>query len=660
MKRPMMANVVLVFITFFLGSFFIEAMGIPSEAREEQADLFDILTELLERSNKEKKSNEEIQKFVSLYTKFYHRPQLITEDVLSRMYHHYESHNIMVDFIEKIPIQNPETVVKLLNRAEDIERIDRKEKALYTSIFQSLLELFSHAAKYAPHRYDYDALIGKLVDIPLNQDLFYDKIFEFFKTELKIRPGKKDLIDFVLEGIDNQTMRIENIDYRFIIKDMYKKNIIEILQNQEACSLFALLEINGLFDRLVSERENLSTANDIVNRINEFFNRLPYAEISKEAPKRIRERVMAYSNARLNKDLKKLGEKITRIVDASDLESLIEKIKTKYLLPQLKDHLVTLAYAVNAKNPKLRVFFNPNMVRLHDFDDHKRWTAWNYCGAPPADDNLSSHHFSGGLSRLNLVFAAKWHDHLFRRNLIHDSAHVQSIITNLLDFYPGPRLDQSLSYNALLIDFGLELLRKSQDNETIRTDLMTALSTITAGYHYRKAVNYLTGKSNDYGLFFTEIRQLGETFFKKRKYLEGSSCQELLEAFSQKPLSALLKEQEPRFGSVCYHTFGNLSPQQFHLFPQEVSTLFYPGWVSGEMINEFKIKVGWHLHKKKLPSILLGQVLYTYLNKTVPRFFSQNHVNDYFSTYFLFKIFNNAHLRGILKKLQREGYLKLK
>ena len=660
MKRSMMAKMVLVFIFLFLSVFFTGALGNSSEVREEQTDLFDILTELLERSNKEKKTNEEIHKFISLYTKFYHRPQLVTGDLLSRMYHNYEKHNIMVDFIEKIPIRKPGTAVKLLNHAEDIERINKKEKALHTSIFQSLLELFSHAAKYAPHRYDYDALIEKLVDIPFNHHLFYDKIFEFFKTELKIKPGKKDLIDFVLEGIDNQTMRIENIDYRFIIKDMYKKNIKEILQSQQVCSLFTLLKINGLFNRLLPARENLSTANDIVNRISELFNRLPYAEISKEAPKRIRERVMAYSNERLNKDLKKLGEKITRIADASDIKSLIEKIKTNYLLPQLKDHLVALAYAVNAKTPELKVFLNPNMVRLHDFDDHKRWTAWNYCGTPPADDNLSGHHLSGGLSRLNLTFAAKWHDHLFRRNLIHDSAHVQSIITNLLDFYPGPRIDQSLSYNALLIDFGLELLRKSQDNETIRTDLMTALSTITAGYHYRKVVNYLTGKSNDYGLFFTEIRQLGETFFKKRKYLEGSSCQELLEAFSQKPLSALLKEQEPRFGSVCYHTFGNLSPQQFHLFPQEVSTLFYPGWVSGEMINEFKIKVGWHLYKKKIPSILLGQVLFSYFNKTVPRFFSQNHVNDYFSTYFLFKIFNNSHLRGILKKLQREGYLKLK
>ncbi len=660
MKRTMKAKMVLFFVLLLLSAFFIEASGNASEVPEDQTDLFDILIELLERSNKEKKTNGEIQKFVSLYTKLYHRPQLVTEDVLSRMYHNYDKHNVMVDFIEKIPIQKPETAVKLLNLAENIARIDKKEKALHTSIFQSLLELFSHAAKYAPHRYDYDALIGKLVGIPFNHDLFYDKIFEFFKTELKIKPGKKDLIDFVLEGIDNQTMSIENADYKFIIKDMYKKNIQEILQSQEVCSLFTLLKINGLFDQLLSERENLSTANDIVNRINETFNQLPYAEISREAPKRIRERVMAYSNGRLNKDLKKLGEKINRLADASDLKSLIEKIKENYLLPQLKDHLVTLAYAVNAKTPKLREFLNPNMVRLHDFDDHKNQTAWNYCGIPPAADDLSGHHLSGGLSRLNIVFAAKWYEHLFSRNLIHDSAHVQSIIINLLDFYPGPRIDQSLSYNALLVDFGLELLRKSRDNETIKKDLIRELSTITSGYHYRKTMNYLAGRSKDHDLFFTEIRQLGETFFKRGKYLEGSACKEQLEAFNQKPLSVLLKEQEPWFGSIYYHTFGNLSPQQFHLFPQEVSTLFYPGWVSGEMINEFKIKVGWHLYKKKIPSILLGQVLYSYFNKTVPRFFSQNHVNDYFSTYFLFKIFNNSYLRGILNNLQREGYLTLK
>ena len=78
------------------------------------------------------------------------------------------------------------------------------------------------------------------------------------------------------------------------------------------------------------------------------------------------------------------------------------------------------------------------------------------------------------------------------------------------------------------------------------------------------------------------------------------------------------------------------------------------------MIDEFKIKLGWLLHKKNIPVSLLGQVLYSYLNETVPRILSQNHAGDYFSTYFVFEIFNPSHLNKILKDCQKQGYLKLK
>ncbi len=500
----------------------------------------------------------------------------------------------------------------------------------------------------------------KMVDIPFDRGLFYDKIFEFFETGLNIKPGKKNLIDFVLEGISNQTLSIDNVDYEFIVKDIYRKNIKDILQSQEVCSLSTLLGINLLFDRLLLERENLSTASNIVNRLDELFKQLPYAEISKEAPKSIRNRVMNYSRESLNKDLKKLGDKITNIASISDLKTIIGRIKKNYLSYQLRDYLLTLAYAVNAKNPKLKIFLNPNMVRLHDFSDHKDHTAWNFCGTPPVTDSLSGHHFSGGLSRLNLVFAAKWHDHLFSRTCFHDSTHVQSVLINLLDLYPLPQVNQIVTYNALLVDFGLELLRKSRDNETVRKDVMTELSTITAGYHYRKVVNYLTGKSRDHDLFFSEIKQLGEGFFRKEKCLEGSACKEQLEAFTRGASGARFKNQAPRFGNIYYHTFGNLNPQQFRMFPQGVSNLFESGWTSGEMIDEFKIKLSWHLYKKKISPSLLGQVLYSFITKTAPRFFSQNHANDYFATYFLFRIFNHSHVKNILKKLQKQGYIRLK
>ncbi len=628
---------------------------------EKAAGLFDLLTELLMRStSKEDKAVDDIQKFETLYTKFYYRPQLITEDVLHIMYNKYKTYNVLIDFIEKIPIQKPETVLKLFRWVENFQWFKEEDKALYTSTFQSLLELFSHAARYAPDRNNYDDLVGKMVDIPFDRSLFYDKIFEFLEIELNIKLDKKNLIDFVLEGINNQTLNIDNIDYEFMIKDIYKKNIEEILQTQGVCSLPTLLRINRLFDRLILERENLSTANDIVNRISELLNQLPYAEISKEAPKSIRERVMFYSRESLNKDLKILDDKISNIASISEVKSIIEKIKKNYLSYQLKDHLLTLVYAVNAKNPKLRIFLNPNMVRLHDFGDHKDHTAWNYSGTPSPMNYLSSHYFSGGLSRLNLAFAAKWQDHLFSQTYIHDSTHVQSVLTNLLNLYPLPRVDQIVAYNALLVDFGLELLRKSRDNETVREEVMTELSTITTGYHYRKAVHYLTGKSRDHGLFFSEIKKLGERFFKKRRYLEGSTYMKQLEAFNREPLVVMLKNQAPWFGNIYYYTFGNLSPQQFRMFPQGVANLFENGWTSGEMIDEFKIALSWHLYKKNIPSFLLGEVLYSFIIKTAPMSFSQNHPNDYFSTYFLSKIFDDSYVKSILKKLQQQGYMRLK
>jgi len=652
--------VLVVFFFFFLGLFsgsypigastrdtIPELKNTAPDDRDMPGDLFDILTELLERSKRNKKPISEIQKFLSIATKFSNRAQLMTDDVLAMMYHNYEEYNVLVDFMEKIPIQEPETVIKLFEWVKYFKNLDRVDKVLLTSIFQSLLELFSHASKYASDHYDYDAIVGKMMAIPWNRQDFYDKIFEFFDKELGIKPNKKSLIDFVLEGINNQNLNINNTVFKFIIKDIYRKNINEIIQSQEVCDLSTLLEINRLLGR-VMERENLPTAVDIGSHILKTFHQLPYAEISHDAPKPMRDRVMAYSKEKLNELLIQLVEKINSDAAVSDLKPIVLNIKNNYLLHQLKDYLLALVYAVNAKNPKLRVFLNPNMVRLHDFDDYKDLTSWNYCGPPHSTHYFSKYHLSGGLSRLNIVFATKWHNHLFGRTHVYNSAHVRSLLTNLLDLYPDPRAYQSITYNAVLVDFGLELLRKSLDNETIRKDVIRELGTITSGFHYRKAVHYLTGKSKEHNLFFSEIKQLGERFFKKKKYLDESA------------FKVLSEHQSSRLGSIYYHTFGNLIPHQFTIFPQGVSNFFDNGWISGEMIDEFQVKLSWHLYKKKIPPFLLGQVLYSYLNQTAPRVFSQSHVKDYFATYFIFKIFNNSYLSKIVKNLQEKGYLKLK
>jgi hypothetical protein len=419
-----------------------------------------------------------------------------------------------------------------------------------------------------------------------------------------------------------------------------------------------------LLDRLVSgnSRDTFGSTVYTGSRVTDAFNQLPYAEISRDAPRHIRDRVMVYSRDALNRDVSHLVQLIKQGAPALELERAAAKIKTNYLVYQLKDYLLALVYAVNAKNPSLQIFLNPNLVRLHNFDERRDRTPWNYCGAPPVTDHFSEYHLVGGLSRLNLSLAAKWYGHLFKRTFIHNPAQVQSLIINLLDFYPSAMVGQSLQYNGLLVDFGMELLRKAREkgNITLRKDLIKELGTITTGYHYRGAIHYLTGKAQKHQLFCSETRKLAEIFFKKGKYLEESLYKEQLEAFNRPPLNKILQAENHRFGSIYYRTFGNLVPHQMRLFPQEAANFFASGWVSGEMIDEFKVRLGWHFYKKQMPPFLLGHVLYKYFNHTAPRFLSQNHPNDYFSTYFIFGIFNDSHLNRLLKNLQKEGHLKLK
>lgn len=614
----------------------------------------DLLRVILQRADTQKTpAAGDLQKYLAISAKFSQRPRLLTGEVLTAMYNNYDAYNSLVDFVEKIPVQEPATVIKLFAWVKNFERLDNKNKPLLTAVFQSLLELFSQAAKYAPDHYDYDALINKMMALPWTPNDFYDKLFGFFETELDIRLNKKNFIDFVLEGIDNRDLEINNTVYKFLIKDKYRKAIEEMLQSQGVASTATLLRINRLLDQSV-EKQRADSPIETGNRILQAFEELPYAGISEDAPRAIRDRVLAYSKKKLNLDVTALVKKINSHAPIPELASLILEIKNNYLVYHLKDHLVALVYAVNAKNPKLRVFLNPNLARLHDFDDHKTWTPWNYCGPPPVPDAFSAYHFSGGLSRLNIAFAAKWYELLFRRTLSYNPAQLQGLLINLLDLYPVPaggraaQWDDYVQYTAVLEDFGLELLRKARENEAVGKDVLKELKMLSSGYHYRETAGYITGKTKEFRLFFSEIRLLGEVFSKKKEYLEASGYKELL------------KKIPPRAGAIYYHTFGNLTPQPFRLFPQGLANLFESGWTNGEIIDEFKVRLAWFLYKKKIPAYFMGQLLYSYLTKTAPRVYNQNNPNDYFSSYFMFKVFNNSHLNGAIKDLQKEGYLKLK
>lgn len=613
-------------------------------------DLFALLTQLSNNSRQSGDPSREIQTFISLYTKFYNRPRLLNRDVLLLLHINYQSFNVLVDFIEKIPIQKPETVIKLIGWAKVLAGAPKKNKVLTTSLFQSVLEVIAQTARYAPGAYDYDALIVKLTEIPLERGQLYWHIFNFFETELGISAVRKDLMDVVLGGMEERVIVLNNVRYRFMVRDKFRADIETIMESQDTCSFKNLLQINRTLGML-SRNEAGASSLDFGNRAVQLLGTLPIAQISSEAPKDIRVQVMPYSRESLDKTVGYLVNHLGKGDFGAKFKSLVHKIEREFLLPQLNHYMLTLAYALNAKSPKLRIFLNPNITRLHDFSEKKDRTPWNYCGTPPPFDFLSEFRLSGGLSRLNVSLAAKWQDYLFSRTYIHNSPHVQSLLINVLDTYPVPvlpNIEQTVTYNALMVDFGLKLIRNAETNPSLRLEVIDELAAVTSGYHYRKAVDFLSGMGSKHNLFFTEIKQLGEAFFKKGKYPDLCGCGELSRERDYLPVG------------IYYRTLGSLKSQPVKLFPQEVSHVFNAGWSSGEMVDEFLVKLSWLLHKKKIPPSLMGHIIYSYLVKTVPRLLSQNHTNDHFASYFVFTVFNNAHVSKILKDMQKQGYLKLK
>jgi hypothetical protein len=58
-------------------------------------DLFGLLSQLMGPSG----SRDKIRRFVSIYSKFFHRPELLTPGVIDTLYRHYRDYNVLVDFI---------------------------------------------------------------------------------------------------------------------------------------------------------------------------------------------------------------------------------------------------------------------------------------------------------------------------------------------------------------------------------------------------------------------------------------------------------------------------------------------------------------------------------------------------------------------------------
>lgn len=640
---------------------------------------YSLFTQLLKKSsNGNGKKVTPIRTFMALYTKFCNRPQLLANGTLAKLYNNYPRYNGVVDYIERIPIKKHETVEQIFNWIKVLEDLDDREKQLFTIIYQGLFEVMAFTAKYAPDRYDYDMLVSELIKLPLNRAQFYHQLFRFLDEKLAIRWQGKTLDGVMMGGIANPLVKVgsTNTRYRFMIRTSFKKTVDRILQSQEVCSFNDFLKINHLIGQGL--RLKPPATGEVGQQLVDAFNELPFPGMSSDAPRSIRSRVISYPLNKMRKDVRAFVEAIHVGAEQKKLDRYALELKGDYLIHQFKDYLLAMVYAIHAKDAKIKAFYNPNFARLHQIDEEGILSLWdnfaNTKKSSKATDAMADYHLSGPLCRMKVDFASRWQTHLFRENLLHNPEHVQSVISNLLEFYPLPMVDKSMAYNALLVDLGLELLRlargSEEDEETdpgieaARTDVIRLLGKITAGYHYRRGVAYVTRQSDYQNLFLSELRLLGEAFLLDPRLREAPYATLVetlgkLTPYLNAPLADKIKKEMPRFGSIYAHTYGNLEPRQIRIFPQEVSNLLQYGWVSGSMVDEFKVKLGYHMFKKQVPASLLGQLLYMYLNKTGKRFLRQNHYRDYSITYFVFDIFNNSHLKRLIKQLEKEGNLKL-
>jgi hypothetical protein len=583
-----------------------------------------------------------VHTFLALHGKFAHRSGLMTPELLTNMAKHYREYNVLLDFIEKLPIQKSTTAVSMLEWVKGLQELNSKDRKLFTVIYQALFELLSHAAKYAPKAYDYDVLVQALTAIPLESNKLYDNLFQFFENHLGIQQGIREMSDVVLKGVTNREFRFAGNNYWFNVRNMSKEYIAETLTGQDAAFFTSFLDINRYLVQLsplVGAKRGSSdyiTAGSLVKQIIDILQQFPYAQIDENAPKDIRDRIMPYDRDDFNDAVDLFRFVVTYRNQNKRFHEITADIKQKYMLPQLKDYLVTLVYAVNARNGNLRAFLNPNLVRLHDFDATKDHTPWNFCGRPQRRDEFSGFMFAGGLSRLNISLTYKWLQHLFNRTYVHNGAHLQAVMVNLFDTFPMPVMtDEEMARAAGMVDKGMDIIARGCKDPEFRSTVISALGEFCTGFHLQQTIAYLQGKVNTHPLFFSELKQLGESL-QTGKLMNNTDR------------------------SIQYYSSGSLQPRPNRLFPQEIANFFDSGWHSGEIVSEFKVKLQWQLHRSNIPAVFLGQFLYAYFNEVAPVIFSQNHPNDYYSTYVLFDMFNDSYLRNMIKNFQKEGHLKLR
>ncbi len=632
------------------------AMGMELPAG---ADECDFLEGLLAASRAPGRKMTPLRKFMTLYAKFADRRLLLTPEFLEKAFGRCESHSVLMDYIERIPLKSPESVDALISWLDRIQGLDREERQLYTALAQSLLEATAHAAIYSPGTIDFDGIVRDLAVFPLKRAGFYDSLFALL-ARLSGADSPRLLSDdaltgFVFNGLNNQEVPIRGDAYLWRVRDKAAGDLQEMMRSQEACSLANLAEINGILEDLADEP---GVASSRARRLREACEQLPYPDFSSAAPRSLKERVIAYDREDLAGDVSDLLKKCEKKEPREQVGAAIAAFKSRYLLPLAKDYFLALAYALNAKSPDLRIFINPNLARLHDFSDSEA-SPWEAGCAPGHKTEFSGYYLRGGLSRLGLAFAVNWRSQLFQKNIFSlEQAH--SVITNIMAMLPQPLAVHSATPDALLVELAVEMLTRSREDETIRAIVWDASLSLVAGYHHRRLSDYLDGTASDYHLFASELRELGARLADLDAPRVIFSRQEELIAFRHPPQSTLVAAESDAWGNVLFNSFGSLAPRSCAYVPQEAAQLFGSGWLSGETTREFKVKTASLADRIGLPQLLAGQFILDFIGTVGRSVYAQNHVKDYHSTFFVLDIMNSGHLRKTLKKLQSDGYVRLR
>ncbi|MEN8155016.1 MAG: hypothetical protein ABFR75_13445, partial [Acidobacteriota bacterium] len=616
-------------------------------------------------STEKKESTTPIKIFVSIYSKFFDRPELLQGDMIEVFYNSFDKYNILIDYIEKIDIRSQETVLKLFNWVPTLDTLGKNDKALFSAIFQSFFEIFSFKTKYDPNGFDFDRLVTDLINIPMNKRSFLKDLFVYLEKNINI-PKRPDYInkrfsEFLLGGIRNRIIDMDGSEYEFLLKNLTRDSINEIISSQEVMPLSDAYQFEYLFSNIL--KLNKGGRANIYKKIVKLFQRIPHPEISSEAPKFIRLRVMSYKRSDLNRDLKELNDLIEKERPESDFLTLTEKFRQKYIYSHIKNYFVTIAYALNAKTEKMRIFINPNLVRLHDFEDSEKNTPWNYSGRPESGltaKTIPGFRLKGGLSRLNLIFSTVWIDQMLAGNIIYDKNLVQSLFSNLFNQYPFSNIKYFPEYAALLIDYSVEMIRKAQNDKDINKELTDHAGKVLSGFTYKKLIDYLQGNAKQILLFYDNYFKIGKKLLNCTGCLDKFSAKNELTKFKTLPLKAEINNEKNRFGNIYYSNLGTLRSYWRQFYPMEVGNLLHSGSYNGEIFREFKLKIAHISNKKRYSPLLYGHFLFNYLISTFPRFYQQNYEKDYYTSYFIFNILNNANLKKIIKRYQKKGYMRLR